>query len=381
MKYMGSKSFMLQNGLGVLIKRRAKRAERIVDLFSGAGHVAWFAAENTNKPVLAVDLQHYSKELAGAIILRNKSIDPDSLKGKWTDKVAGSLTRSPYYKLACGIVEGNLTREKVKKARNLCEKHKGAGLVWRSYGGYYFSPSQALVFDLLLKHLPKRNPARSVCLAALITAASRCVASPGHTAQPFKPTKGAKKFLQEAWSRNPLILANEALKRIAPRCAQRIGRAIVSDALEVAKHLRKDDLVIIDPPYSNVQYSRFYHVLETIATGQCGQVEGTGRYPSRKKRPQSPFSRKSQSKDAIENLLHRIARRGAAVIFTFPASESSNGLSGRLIEETARKWFRVSKKGIYTRFSTLGGNNNHRSARKRLKELILSLTPLKSIVQ
>jgi adenine-specific DNA-methyltransferase len=376
---MGSKSFMLRNGLGILIKQKAKRAERIVDLFSGAGQVACYAAENIEKPVFAVDLQNYSKVLVDAIILRKEKIDANKLKKEWLDKTKFAIGKSLYYKIASKLEKDRITRKKVEDARDLCKRHKHVGLVWRAYGGYYFSPSQALTIDSLSKHLPERNPARSVCLAALIIAASKCVAAPGHTAQPFQPTKGARKFLQEAWEKNLIAITEEALKEISGHYAKKIGKAIVADAMDVALHLKKNDLVIIDPPYSGVQYSRFYHVLETIATGKCGPVSGAGRYPSIKERPQSSFSNKGQSKDALEKLLQRIALRGSKVIFTFPAGEASNGLSGKLIESTASKWFKVSKKVIKNRFSTLGGNNNNRLARQRSEEIILSLTPRENI--
>ncbi len=372
---MGSKSFMLTNGLGTLIKQRARYATRIVDLFSGAGHIAWFAAAETEKPVLAVDLQNYSRILAKAVISRKTKLDPAQLQKVWLDKVEAAMTRSSYYKAGLRIESGEITIAKVKEARLFCKRNGKTGVILRAYGGHYFSPSQAVIFDLMRAHLPVNSPSRSVCLASMIIAASKCVAAPGHTAQPFQPTKGAKKFLKEAWDRNPIALTKLALGEVAIRHTKVIGRATSADALEAAKHLKKSDLVIIDPPYSGVQYSRFYHVLETIATGRCGRVTGIGRYPSRKRRPQSEFSNKGQSKKALERLLHRIARRGSRVIFTFPARKTSNGLSGSIVEETAKKWFKVSSRAIYYKFSTMGGNNEHRNARKRSKELIISLTP------
>jgi adenine-specific DNA methylase len=374
---MGSKSFMLANGLGTLIKRRSNKATRIVDLFSGAAHIAWFAATETNKPVLAVDLQNYSRILAEAIISRKTKLDSTKLKKVWLDNVERALTHSSYYSAALKLEAGGITRNNVEEARRFCEKNKNLGVVWRAYGGYYFSPSQALIFDLMRKYLPPKNPNRSVCLASIIIAASKCVAAPGHTAQPFQPTKGAKKFLKEAWSRNPIALAKDALEEVSLRHAKKVGKATTADALEVAKKLRKHDLVIIDPPYSGVQYSRFYHVLETIANGKCGKVGGIGRYPSMIQRPQSPFSNKSESQDALKKLLGRIARRSAEVIFTFPARKTSNGLSGKIIEDTAKEWFNVSRMDVYYRYSTLGGNNHHRKAQRMSKELILTLIPKK----
>ena len=99
--------------------------------------------------------------------------------------------------------------------------------------------------------------------------------------------------------------------------------------------LLSDDLVIVDPPYSSVQYSRFYHVLETIARGTCGPVSGQGRYPAINERPQSSWSNKGTSQFALKMLLEKLSVTGCTVIFTFPSSETSNGLSGNAIIETS----------------------------------------------
>lgn len=380
MKYMGSKSFMLQNGLGDRIKVGAKKARRVVDLFSGAAHISWFAAQNTKKPILAVDLQGYSKILAESVLLREHEIDPDRLVASWIEKAEGAVKKSKYYETAVKMDDWEITNGNVGKLRKLCREKRG-GVIWGAYGGHYFSPLQAMKLDVMRKYLPRRNPDRSVCLAATIIAASKCAASPGHTAQPFQPTKGAAKFLQQAWRRDPISLAEQAVREIAQYKSEKLGKAVVADALNYTRYLRKTDLVIVDPPYSGVQYSRFYHVLETIATGECGPVDGVGRYPSKEKRPQSSFSNKGESKEALKKLLLGIAKKEAKVIFTFPAGKASNGLSGRYIVQTASRWFRVSKAGVFRRSSTLGANADFLKARRKRKELILWLTPPKGVTE
>jgi adenine-specific DNA-methyltransferase len=92
-------------------------------------------------------------------------------------------------------------------------------------------------------------------------------------------------------------------------------------------------------------------------------------------RPQSNFSKKSQSQLALERLLNALSTAGAKVIFTFPAGECSNGLSGQIVINTARTWFDVEERLIGGQFSTLGGNNNHRASRKPSSELLLLLWP------
>ena len=243
--------------------------------------------------------------------------------------------------------------------------------MWRNYGGHYFSPTQATSLDAMIDTLPTEPRARDVCLAATITTASQCAAAPGHTAQPFKATATAGRYLHEAWQKDPLFLVGQAAKILVSMCARRPGNTKTGDANEIACDVTKEDLVFVDPPYSNVQYSRFYHVLETIARGDCGVVAGVGRYPPSTERPSSDYSRVRDSATAMANLLEILAGTGAAVVVTFPEHQCSNGLSGLRIEEIARQHFQVVKSKVTSRFSTLGGNTRNRDARRVRSELIL----------
>jgi adenine-specific DNA methylase len=214
-----------------------------------------------------------------------------------------------------------------------------------------------------------------------IQAASFCAASPGHTAQPFQPTRTAKKFLAEAWSKSIPKKVNYQLRYLCELTAHRVGRAIQGDANALARKIRKSDLVFLDPPYSGVHYSRFYHVLETIALGRSGEVSGVGRYPAPSKRPRSSYSVQSESSEALGQLLKTIAGRGAKVVLTFPNHKCSNGLSGYAVKKLASEHFQIQHKSVASRFSSLGGTSDNRGdqagrdARVDARELVLTLTP------
>jgi len=377
MKYMGSKRSMLQNGLGELICQHAKSATRIVDLFCGAGSVSWFAAEKTIRPVLAVDLQLYAVTLAQAVVARVGPLDHQVLVEQWLHTARRERTKSVYYACAKMLTQvPQSISDLVRRARALCALPSGTGPVWNAYGGHYFSPLQALTFDYLLKCLPDDELARATCHAALISAASKCAASPGHTAQPLQPTTTAEASLRDAWTKDPLAACAQALNTICGRYAHVVGEAIVADALTVARNLNTHDLVIVDPPYSDVQYSRFYHVLETIARGESGLVEGVGRYPDRTLRPQSDFSKRREATRVLEELFTSLAKVGATVIVTFPAGEASNGLSGATVTKLASVSFDIEQKIVKGRFSTLGGkNDSSREARAPSSELLLVMKP------
>ena len=328
--------------------------------------------------MLACDLQEFAVVLAAAVLKRNRPVDHAALEDGWLKDA--EMGRREY---AAWDDAARLERSRKKdaswhqRAKRLCESTYGDEelLMFSRYGGHYFSPTQALSLDAMLDKLPEEGQLRSVCLAATIVAASRCAAAPGHTAQPFKSTVSGSKYLQEAWSRDPFREAGIGLRRIAPLHARLRGTTSVGDANEIARRLRRSDLVFVDPPYSAVQYSRFYHVLETVARGWCGDVDGVGRYPSREERPQSLYSRSAKSSTAIEELLERLSKRGCKVVLTFPLDDCSNGMSGDWIEKTAKRWFEVTRRTVKSRFSTLGGNTTIRDARKEAKELILVLRP------
>lgn len=374
MKYMGSKRAMLKNGLGKLLKREVPGAKRFVDLFTGSAAVAAHVATSFDVPVIAYDLQQYSVVLARAVIARQRKFDAEIEWSMWLQRARRKMppSRPPS--------ANSLTIKKVQKTRIWCECRDGWPIT-QAYGGHYFSARQALWLDALRMSLPSKKNVRNVALAALVEAASQCAAAPGHTAQPFQPTRTGKPFLQEAWNRNILKQTEKNFLAIVQKVSKKRGVATRADANKVAKQLKSGDLVFVDPPYSGVHYSRFYHVLETIARGRCGEVSGVGRYPATRFRPTSQYSRKSESATAMKELLKTIARRNANAILTFPDHDCSNGLAGSDVRRLAREFFFVSSNSIESRFSTLGGtglsehNEGSRAARHSASELVLVLKP------
>lgn len=367
MKYMGSKRWMLANGLGDLISKQVRQASRFVDLFAGSGAVSSHVASNHKIPVIAYDLQTFSAVLTQAVIGRESKVNAHDLWASWYRRA------SAIRKLVRPISSPTVTRATVAECRDWCSRQ--FTLVTRAYGGYYFSALQAVWFDALLQALPTREPERTVALAAVICTASRCAASPGHTAQPFQPTRTAKPFLAEAWALNVITHCRETLFEVSGQHAVIRGNAKVCDANEAAGSTRKGDLVFVDPPYSSVHYSRFYHVLETIARGHCSEVSGTGRYPVARERPRSKYCLKSGSSKALDELFHTIASRGARAVVTFPLRRCSNGLSGSAVAALANRHFSIESHWVASKFSTLGGNNDVRNARRSTREMILVLNP------
>lgn len=367
---------MLLNGLGTLLAREVPKVTRFVDLFTGSGAVARHVAQSYEVPVLAADLQEYSVALAGSVICRVRQLDAEKIWQRWlvaaTKHLDGHRPKPPTLKA--------MTKATVAADRMWSAERSDLPIT-AAYGGHYFSARQAIWFDALRSTLPRNLETRQLALASLIQAASQCAASPGHTAQPFQPTLTARKFLFESWHKDVLFHTKRNLILLAGLAAKQKGRALRADANLLADDLSPGDLVFIDPPYSGVHYSRFYHVLESIASGKPGTVSGIGRYPENNKRPRSRYSIQTQASNAIEHLLRTTANKGAKVVLTFPDHECSNGLSGDQVQSIASQYFNTKRKVVSSRFSSLGGTSDQRGdqagrdARLNAHELILLLTP------
>jgi adenine-specific DNA-methyltransferase len=366
---MGSKKAMLKNGLGEMLLEQSQKSNRVFDPFCGSASVSCFVAENTDRQVIAGDLQKYSIDLANSILLRNKEVSENQQLRlqDWNDNVQKLFKKS--------AIDIPLKETKKCVTDNRLFSSNSRRNIVKAYGGYYFSYNQALAFDLLLNHIPQQEPTKSIAVAALIEAASQCSASPGHTAQPFGLTPNGLKAIFEAWNRNPFDYVTRHIKFLATKYAKTIGSARVSEANNLLSELVEGDLVFLDPPYSGVHYSRFYHVLETISRNSKVDVTGTGRYPDPLDRPKSNYSLKGGSKKALNELLLNISQKKASAILTFPSNACSNGLSGDIVKEISQQHFKVKKEIIKGAFSTMGGNNKNRPARQASAELVLLLEP------
>lgn len=377
MKYMGSKRPMLKNGLGDILVAETKGARRFVDLFAGSGSVAIYVARNVSISVQAYDLQTYSAVLASGIISRRAKANTRRIWRLWRQRARRRVRVVPQ-----SLANPSSVRT-VARSRKWCADQNDLPIT-SAYGGHYFSPTQAVWLDALRATLPTMPSENRLALAALVDAASECVASPGHTAQPFQPTVSAKQHLFEAWRRDVPDRTKAALDSMGAVFAKRVGRAFVGDANVVAETLAPGDVVFVDPPYSALHYSRFYHVLESVAIGSSGLVDGVGRYPERSLRPRSSYSVKSESRAAMASLLKTLASRRCKVILTFPDHSCSNGLSGQDIRGLAEEYFCVRTLLVDSTFSTLGGSgidsieSEIRGARRIAKEMILVMSPLGS---
>jgi hypothetical protein len=345
-------------------------------------------AERFDLPVLAGDLQSFAAARAASVVERNAPVEDVTFVDRWFQRAeriiadtieSRRIPETPNAEIAgkYKIARASVERTREYLDRTLSDILRNSGHKWPitlAYAGYYFSVQQALTFDALRATLPKKKAERTVALSALIGAASRCSGSPGHTAQPLGISEGSLPHLLEAWNRSVFNAVREEVSKIAPRHAKVEGETSVGSWEMLCDRLAPGDVVFCDPPYSDVQYSRFYHVLETLSRGSVIDVSGTGRNPPFAERPESEFSRKSKALAEAEKLLQHAADRELRLVITFPISRQSNGLAAQTFSKKASKYFgRIQSQEVTSTFSSLGGNgsNGRRPARVAKVERII----------
>jgi adenine-specific DNA-methyltransferase len=204
-----------------------------------------------------------------------------------------------------------------------------ARLATERYANVYFGVSQAIEADSLRQAIDAAYPSpgreRTLSLAALIIACTTCATGP-HFAQPTRPS--SLKALRTAIERRARSLAWEfdlALNRLVTRRppAHGFARTTSTDwrvALQgfAAGVTGRPAGVYVDPPYSKLQYSRYYHVLNVLLAYDYPPVAGSGRYPPRSHRFSSRFEyQPAAAKRELSALIEMAASFGLTTMLSY----------------------------------------------------------------
>ena len=384
--YLGGK-LRLVAAIRRAVASAAPAGKPVCDLFAGSGIVSLALAPYWD--VTSVDIQEYSRVLCSGLV------DPPTDapgKGDWlcARALAGSFRRHLRESLTelltlerccmadasqgeadglCDLLEHGsllaldsrddipprLRRAAKASLAELSRQGLGSGpetVVTRHFGGGYFSWEQAIDFDALLSEIHLLDGrARDFHLSALFAVASDVVSTIGkHFAQPTKLRDSAGNPKNHLVSRTLSDRETSVLTRYRAHCqalgkvrsGSRPHRAVRSDYLEF---LENNDTsfaaVYADPPYTRDHYSRYYHVLETMALRDEPEVATTkirsngvprlSRGVYRLKRHQSPFCIPSKAAGAFAQLFASVAKRRTPLVLSYSPYRASTGNRPRLL--------------------------------------------------
>lgn len=117
-----------------------------------------------------------------------------------------------------------------------------------------------------------------------------------------------------------------ALARLAarPSTSYPVGPVTLGDWREAllrfthANSEHRPSAVYVDPPYSKLQYSRYYHVLNTLLRYDYPAAEGIGRYPPKDQRFSCKFEyRPSTALREFSELIAACAARDLTLILSY----------------------------------------------------------------
>lgn len=385
--YLGSKQRLLPHILQA-VSRVTQDRSRVCDLFAGSGSVAVGLSYRWN--VTAVDIQEYSRVLCNAALgpvppeldarpTVREEAERSSLRSELRGSLAGLLAlekeslreaaTGAAFNLANILEYGCLLAASagfVVPVQQLAARQREAldelhfrslsdgpdTVMTRYYGGVYFTWEQAIDLDSLLARIHETDSSnRDFYLAAALSAASEAVNTVGKQfAQPIRlrGTDGSlKRHLVKQTLRDRSINVLDSfeawLTRLS-RIKRTLGQhqAIRSDFHDALSNPRIEfDTVYADPPYTRDHYSRFYHVLETMALHDEPQVSTTAirsvgrprisRGLYRFDRHQSPFCIKSTAPKAFDELSDLVAQRGVPLVLSYSPYGSEAGNRPRLL--------------------------------------------------
>lgn len=373
--YLGSKLKVLPPILDA-IRGIAPPGSSVCDLFSGSGTVA--LALSPGYRIVSVDIQRYSQVLCEAVLNSARSDADDDFMQRYFSNVALlsdaafeilQFEKQALMEAVSGNLEpvanilerGNLIAAAtaagggrdafsvaVRRAGVRLTQAKASSTCLRYYGGAFFSYRQALQIDAIADTVRERN-AHPNYLAALLSTASSVVNTVGNQfAQPLKlrDKAGALKLHLAAKiirDRGTDVLRTylEFLRRYSELPPPRyLHETRVGDFRDVLPSLRgKISAVYADPPYTRDHYSRYYHVLETLAVGDepvlsmsnlgGGGVASRGIY--RVNRHQSDFCIKSRAPSALDELCGLVRQMDVPLVLSYSGYNSEVGARPRVL--------------------------------------------------
>jgi adenine-specific DNA-methyltransferase len=241
-------------------------------------------------------------------------------------------------------------------------------LVSLTYSHGYFGLRQSLELDSLKYAIDQVMQKGMItpeeahwCLVALLQTASRIATTSGHFAQ-YLTIKDQSTYdiIRPYRRRSVWSVFLTALDKILPYGTYRWrsgNRVFCQESISLIGDLAEEDvlprIIYADPPYSEAQYSRFYHVLETLVKYDYPSVKGKGRY--RDDRFLTPFSKPKAVRDAFISLAENSSQLGADLVISYPSNGLLFTVGGDLTSILREYYDSVNITKIDHQHSTLGG--------------------------
>ena len=169
------------------------------------------------------------------------------------------------------FLQSQYEKEKIEHYKNTFQSLQVIDLsenyVSRNFGGKFFSNNDAILIGEIRERIEQANDIndkeRSILIASLLYSIDKIANTVGH---------------YDAYIKGHILKDQFKFDLISPYNTESTISIYREDANILAKSL-ECDIVYIDPPYNSRQYSRFYHVLENIASWKKPELYGVALKP------------------------------------------------------------------------------------------------------
>ena len=344
--YMGTKRYLAPHVVRAILN--VARPGPIVDLFAGTGSVSTALAQ-AGRDVVANDVMAFICCLQRAQLLRiGEEVTSTTADHILSHASSGIADRSRRFAARRKLDRDAISAEPARlldhmsrvSARPVCSDPQDYNLITSYFGSCYFSTDQSIALDSLRQSIDSLFPSseestsvnhwsgstvRDIAMSAWLLTAHSVSNTTGHGAQYMKATSatGYTRICRN-WRRDVVSRFMAYFVRLLGRNSllSRPGnRVAFGDALLFFARCDSDSpfgAAYADPPYTKDQYSRMYHLHETLYLYDYPAVGGIGL--ARNDRFISSFSLKSRALDSILQLVKACRAAGSPLVLSYPKS-------------------------------------------------------------
>lgn len=259
------------------------------------------------------------------------------------------------------------------------------------YANSYFGIKQAAEIDSIIKTIKNSDATcQNVLFACLFYAMKEAVFSKdGHMAQPLNITKDYARLIKQRKKSIYELFLKKYGEYISIEPATYSGRNTVYNEdfnVILGRDSIKDvGLIYADPPYTDMQYSRYYHLLNVAAKYDFPEPSiAQGKFTSglyTEGRYQSKLSQRNAAKEQMSGLISFCAEKNInlAISFAYP-QDTENQATDRYVMSiddilsAVKQFFSIDKIRVVTQ--TYNHANQRNSTQKKVLEyLVLCGTP------
>ncbi|MCB5015858.1 DNA adenine methylase [Streptococcus mutans] len=392
LNYQGNKSSLI-NFLKNNLQKYLLPGDIFFDIFSGAGSVA--SAFKSDNIIIANDAELYATIISSALLNTPNTAILKNTVIEFQDKLKKNIQKNQKkFETLISEEKEFLNSNDNNKLVNL---YKNFPTIWNNldkkinaenlkllgqynlftyyYSGTYFGIEQSIAIDSIVETINSisEKSATDTLYSCLFFAMKEAVfAKDGHMAQPLNPIKNEKRHLKQR-KKNIAQLLKQKLEEFIIYSStgknkyNQIHRSYNLDITDITKqHLLSDlniKMIYADPPYTDMQYSRYYHLLNVAARYDFPKptiLRGkftTGLYTEG--RNQSDLSKKSTAKKRIEELCEYCKQNNIILALSYAYPEDI------INQKTDR--YTISIEELITLAKKIFGSNNVSIAEENYK--------------